>query len=965
MFKKPIYAAIFLIITAEDLLSDVGNFVSGTITDRNNEPLVGANIILEGTFLGSTTDMNGFYKIDDIDPGKYTIFVSYIGYKSEEMELYISEFQSDDNTDESESSFSSKLGLDEEFDPDESTSDILKAPFHENLNFTLRVDALETDQIVVSASKKKEKIIDAPITIAAVSNQNIRRNISSDIGSVLKTVRGVEVYQAGLGRTAINVRGFMSAFNGRFVSLVDGANYMEPTFFIGYGNSYPFISEDIERAEVVFGPSSALYGPNAHNGLLNIITKHIRDSNGGMIAFTTGSSNLAAQRFRFAKTIGNYGFKVSGEVSSNYDWNYPRNFGLDYDMNGIITSQSEHEEAILWDESGNTPTAWNDINQDGVWNHSEQMLVMSTKFERQMVRRRSSMAFYYEPSKGPELSGGAEYYFNHSYLPFDAGLNFIDYSTSSAWFKVTAEKYYARIHYLNTEGEKYWNSDAAYYTMLRDGSDIYDAVSKTVKQDFLTNNVLRGDTQFNHSLSSTSDIIAGVDFSLYRPESNRLFLDDKGPDSRPFWWAKPDSTIGENIKINEVGAYIQYSSELPYDLKLVTAGRIDKHTYFDYNFSPRLAIQWNGLQGGNIRFTVNRAFQTPSIFNLHLLQYYNANQSNAFIPLYYDRISMDWKVINFFDPEYADKVRAGLIDLNTVYWSPLNTVFMGNKDGFKINETIEIPPLRPEVVDSYEIGLKKLVNSRTFIDLSAFYSTYKNFITPLRMVHSFYPNDDPYQSQWVTHQGADHIDNYLDKIQAVYSYTSTGLTTVYGFDLLTKYAFDDYELSASVSYYGNVSFEDEHDNEMPSLAEWEQQNFDNDTLNYFLNNLVKAISPKENSLSFNAPSTKGFLSLGKNNLFLYNLFAKINLTYTSKFDFISGYHVNTDDVNIISLSPNQFYNNPGSIGGNILIDLSISYSFNNYVFRLALNNLTDQDGPRLVSTPPLRRNFQTEFVYEF
>jgi len=965
MFKKPIYIAMFLLIMAENLFSDVGNFVSGTVTDRNNEPLVGANIILKGTFLGSTTDMNGFYKIDDIDPGKYTIFVSYIGYRSEEMELYISEFQSEDNTDESESSFSSKLGIDEEFDADESTSDILKAPFHENLNFTLRVDALETDQIVVSASKKKEKIIDAPITIAAVSNQNIRRNISSDIGSVLKTVRGVEVYQAGLGRTAINVRGFMSAFNGRFVSLVDGANYMEPTFFIGYGNSYPFISEDIERAEVVFGPSSALYGPNAHNGLLNIITKHIRDSNGGMIAFTTGSSNLAAQRFRFAKTIGNYGFKVSGEVSSNYDWNYPRNFGQDYDMNGIITSQSEHEEAILWDESGNTPTAWNDINQDGVWNHSEQMLVMNTKFERQMVRRRSSMAFYYEPSKGPELSGGAEYYFNHSYLPFDAGLNFIDYSTSSAWFKVTAEKYYARIHYLNTEGEKYWNSDAAYYTMLRDGSDIYDAVSKTVKQDFLTNNVLRGDTQFNHSLSSTSDIIAGVDFSLYRPESNRLFLDDKGPDSRPFWWAKPDSIIGENIEINEVGAYIQYSSELPYDLKLVTAGRIDKHTYFDYNFSPRLAVQWNGLQGGNIRFTMNRAFQTPSIFNLHLLQYYNANQSNAFIPLYYDRISMDWKVINFFDPEYADKVRAGLIDLNTVYWSPLNTVFMGNKDGFKINETIEIPPLRPEVVDSYEIGLKKLVNSRTFIDLSAFYSTYKNFITPLRMVHSFYPNDDPFQSQWVTHQGADHIDNYLDKIQAVYSYTSTGLTTVYGFDLLTKYAFDDYELSASVSYYGNVSFEDEHDNEMPSLAEWEQQNFDNDTLNYFLNNLVKAISPKENSLSFNAPSTKGFLSFGKNNLFLYNLFAKINLTYTSKFDFISGYHVNTDDVNIISLSPNQFYNNPGSIGGNILIDLSISYSFNNYVFRLALNNLTDQDGPRLVSTPPLRRNFQTEFVYEF
>ena len=58
----------------------------------------------------------------------------------------------------------------------------------------------------------------------------------------------------------------MSAFNGRFVSLVDGANYMEPTFYIAYGNTLPFVNEDIERLEIVFGPSSALYGPNAPNG---------------------------------------------------------------------------------------------------------------------------------------------------------------------------------------------------------------------------------------------------------------------------------------------------------------------------------------------------------------------------------------------------------------------------------------------------------------------------------------------------------------------------------------------------------------------------------------------------------------------------------------------------------------------------------------------------------------------------
>ena len=61
----------------------------------------------------------------------------------------------------------------------------------------------------------------------------------------------------------------------------------------------------------------------------------------------------------------------------------------------------------------------------------------------------------------------------------------------------------------------------------------------------------------------------------------------------------------------------------------------------------------------------------------------------------------------------------------------------------------------------------------------------------------------------------------------------------------------------------------------------------------------------------------------------------------------------------------SFYDNSGAIGGNILIDLAFSYRLDNYVLRLALNNLSDKDGPRLVSTPPLRRNMMTEFVYEF
>ena len=264
-------------------------FISGNVKDKSSEPLIGANITLKGSFLGGTTDFNGNYKIENLDPGKYTMLVSYIGYKSQEFEFYIS-ISSRKLDNEIDDDFSSKLGIYDENEQEVMVEDgIIKSSYHENVNFILEYDALETEQVVVSASKKQEKIIDAPITIAAISEQTIRKNVGGDLGSILKNVKGLDIYQVGNGKTAINARGFMSAFNSRFVSLIDGANYMEPTFSVAYGNSLPVINEDIERIEIVYGPSSVLYGPNAHNGLMNIITKHPRNSEGMNLVISSGS----------------------------------------------------------------------------------------------------------------------------------------------------------------------------------------------------------------------------------------------------------------------------------------------------------------------------------------------------------------------------------------------------------------------------------------------------------------------------------------------------------------------------------------------------------------------------------------------------------------------------------------------------------------------------------------------------
>ena len=621
---------IFTTLLASLSLSQSDHYISGKVVDRNDNPLFGANIILKGTFMGSTSDFDGLYRIDNVDPGKYTLMISYIGYKSQEVELYISEFEITDDEEDTESSFSSKLGIDDEEEIeeiDEDISEVLKAPFHENINFSLVEDALETEQVVVSASKKKEKLIDAPITIAVVSEQQIRKTAGGDLGSMLKTVRGVETYQVGMGRTALNVRGFMSAFNGRFVSLVDGANYMEPTFFIAYGNTLPFINEDIERLEVVFGPSSALYGPNAHNGLLNVITKHPKDSQGANVSFGGGSSNYQSFRARLATARGPLSMKFSVENINVLDWKYTRNFGQDYNMDSDLTYQSEHEEVIFWDFfDPSLPVVWDDVNGDGQWDYVETIDVMDSDFERKLRNTKANLHFYYELSNNAEISFGHEHYFQSGYQPFDSGLNFIDYTMGSLWSKIIWKNFFGRIHWLRSSGTEYWNSDIAYLNVMRRGLSLEESVDKTKIQDFVQTDVLRGDFQQNFTLKDI-DFIVGADFSVYRPESGRDFLNDRGPVSELESVVLADSVMGENIEIEEYGAYVQATLELPFRAKFVTAIRYDKHSYYDARISPRFALQWNGLPGGNIRFSYNRAFQTPSVFNLHMFRFFDAQDS--------------------------------------------------------------------------------------------------------------------------------------------------------------------------------------------------------------------------------------------------------------------------------------------------------------------------------------------------
>ena len=190
--------------------------VSGTVLG-NEVPLIGANVFLEGTTLGSTTDSLGNYSINKIPIGKYIIRADFVGYNTIKKDIYISMKDAGDFEDET-SSFNEKLGLEAD-----TLFKSIKGKTLVDLDFYLESTALDLDQIVVSAAKVKQKVTEAPSVIAVVNERNIRRRVGvTDYNRLAAMAKGVDVTYFGSQGAQINARGFDGAYSTRFRQFYDG-----------------------------------------------------------------------------------------------------------------------------------------------------------------------------------------------------------------------------------------------------------------------------------------------------------------------------------------------------------------------------------------------------------------------------------------------------------------------------------------------------------------------------------------------------------------------------------------------------------------------------------------------------------------------------------------------------------------------------------------------------------------------
>src|SRR6185369_11717634 len=140
--------------------------------------------------------------------------------------------------------------------------------------------------------------------IYVLSNEDIRRSGATSIPEALRLVPGVQVARINTSGWAISVRGFNSALANKLLVLIDGRESYDPLFSGVYWDVQDTVLEDIDRIEVIRGPGATLWGANAVNGVINIITKKAADTQGALASFSSGNQENSIAEGRYGSKLG-------------------------------------------------------------------------------------------------------------------------------------------------------------------------------------------------------------------------------------------------------------------------------------------------------------------------------------------------------------------------------------------------------------------------------------------------------------------------------------------------------------------------------------------------------------------------------------------------------------------------------------------------------------------------------------
>jgi len=503
--------------------------ISGTVTDSSHAALAGTQVSVVGTRLSSVSDGGGHYSIGGVPAGTYQVRVQRMGQRAQVI-----------------------------------PSVVVKAGEDSRIDVSLATVPLSLGGMVVSASRRAEKITDAPATITRIDAAAIANTVGNSFAPALKEVKGIDFIQVGVTSVAINARGFNSAFNNRMLMMEDNRIAVLPENGLPVGVFTPTAKVDLAGIEVLVGPGSALYGPDASNGVLTLSTKDPREFPGTIVEAAGGARNFVDVQARQAGLFsgGTFGYKLSGEYQQAKDFENKNIYAP------IVTGGPVSPE----------------LNAD--WNTN--------------VVRGSGALVYYMPNLSRfEVNAGASK--SNGIGQTSVGRNqLVNWQYREGQLKFTNPNWFAQ----------------AYATQSLSGD--------TYQLNGYAQNRLRFPTLTDDSVRHLSDfpaegrlMAAEIQNTFVVPQANGLRLTYGGQyrhdivSSMRQWLV--DRNTGKDITTSQKGVYGQADMPITTMLRAVFAARYDKHELFDGQFSPKAALLFTPLQDQTFRVTYNRAFKSPTV----------------------------------------------------------------------------------------------------------------------------------------------------------------------------------------------------------------------------------------------------------------------------------------------------------------------------------------------------------------
>lgn len=908
--------------------------------DLTGEPLIGANVVIEGTTHGTVTDFDGHYKLVTDQALPFAVVISFTGYEA--VTLQVTDANTFNRTRLSETSV-----------------------------------MIETIQVTGSRISEKQK--ESPLTVESLDLQAIRSTPSPNFYDGLGAMKDVDMTTASLGFKVINTRGFNSTSPVRSLQIIDGVDNQAPGLNFSLGNFLGSSELDVLKVDIISGASGAYYGPNAFNGVISMETKSpfFHQGLSGMVR--AGQRNLLEASFRYADALKNknghefFAYKLNFFAFRADDWE-AENYHPITDTRVPEDNPGRFDAVNIYGDeyyplADVTNSASHLISDPGIGNfyrigYKEIDLV---DYNTRNYKANAALHFRINPSQGvesPELilsssfgSGTTVYQGDNRFSLKDILFfqNRIEFRKRDRYFirayatnENAGSSYDPYFTALRLQGESknstdwatdyryYWKGVAKFPNKMRElgyPKPVYDPVTNTVSfdvaaaeqwlvtyndsltawhtlaaqyansknihieegiSDFLYPGTPEFEAAFNDITSRynndemgtrfydksalyhvhgeytftpsfISEIRVGANYRLYAPESAGTIFND--------------ST--DRIRNSEVGFYTGVEEKF-LDNKLIASAtlRLDKNQNMNWIQTPAASLVYRAAENTFLRFSFSSALRNPTLSD----QYLHLNVGPATLAGHIGQVDSLITIESFID------------GLDCLCWDTL--------------QYFSIDAIRPEKVNTFEIGARTTLFKSLFIDMGYYRNAYQHFLG--------------YQLGVTTELDLNSPPPVFPENTIIYRYSANSKTKVntQGFSIGINYY-----LSNSITLNGNYSY----------------------------NELTKVDEDDPIIPAYNTPKHKYNLGISGKDISLFDIGALKRVGFSVNYKWVDGF---------------QYEGSPqftGFVPTYDLLDAQVSINIDrlNSTVKVGASNILDNNHFETYGGPYIGRLGYISFLYEF